>query len=67
MFKYLKETEFVDLHALFSLNVRSNYISDIVLEPMTGLDELSLGDNKLLEIPYWCDVEFNSYFPNLRS
>jgi hypothetical protein len=27
-------TEFVDLHALIFLNVRSNSISDIVLEPI---------------------------------
>ena len=49
------------------LNVRSNSISDTVLEPIKSLQKLKLADNKLLEIPNWCDVEFNSYFPNLLS
>ena len=49
------------------LNVRSNSISDTVLEPIKSLLILKLADNKLLEIPNWCDVEFNSYFPNLLS
>ena len=46
---------------------RSNSISDIVLEPIRNLQKLNLGDNKLIEISNWCDVEFNSYFPNLLS
>ena len=65
--RILNCTEFVDIHALLSLNVRSNSISDIVLEPIKSLQKLKLADNKLLEIPNWCDVEFNSYFPHLVS
>ena len=63
--RILNCTEFVDLHALFFLNVRSNSISDTVLEPINCLQNLWLGGNKLLEIPNWCDVEFNSYFKHL--
>jgi Leucine-rich repeat (LRR) protein len=48
-------------------SISSNSISDIVLEPIKSLQKLKLADNKLLEIPNWCDVEFNSYFPNLVS
>ena len=65
--RILNCTEFVDIHALLFLNVRSNSISDTVLEPIKSLQKLKLADNKLLEIPNWCDVEFNSYFPNLVS
>ena len=63
--RILNCTEFVSLHALNSLNVRSNHISDVALEPIKSLRQLWLGDNKLIEIPNWCDVNFNSYFPNL--
>ena len=65
--RILNCTEFLDLHALLILNVRSNSISDTVLEPIKSLQKLKLKDNKLLEIPNWCDVKFNTYFPNLMT
>ena len=64
--RILNCTEFVYLHALFFLNVRSNSLSDIELEPITGLRKLKLGNNILIEIPNWCDAKLNSYFPNLE-
>jgi hypothetical protein len=51
---------------LFFLNVRSNSLSDIELEPITGLRKLKLGNNILIEIPNWCDAKLNSYFPNYQ-
>jgi hypothetical protein len=41
-------------------------LEDIIFEPIKSLQKLKLGHNKLIEIPNWCDVEFNSYFPNLE-
>jgi hypothetical protein len=38
--RILNCTEFLDLHALLILNVRSNSISDTVLEPIKSLQKL---------------------------
>ena len=64
--RILNCAEFVSLHALYFLTVRSNSISDIIFEPIKSLQKLKLGHNRLIEIPNWCDVKFNSYFPNLE-